>query len=163
MVGAEIKSRISSSGPLGHDDTGVSALPLINNSLLISLLRAREKVISPIRDMLNRLGITEQQWRVLRVLHETGPLDATGLAENAVLHLASQTRIVQTLIDKGLVTRAVDPGDRRRQTLEISRTGADLIRNNQDAAAQITRNIEDRLGSEKLGKLLDLLDELNRA
>ena len=36
--------------------------------LPIALMRAREQVMAPIRNMLADSGITEQQWRVLRVL-----------------------------------------------------------------------------------------------
>ena len=68
-------------------------------------------------EMLSNSGLTEQQWRILRVLEELGPLDSTKLSENASLLLPSQTRIVQTLVEKGLVTRQADPSDRRRQTV----------------------------------------------
>ncbi len=41
-----------------------------NRSLPIALLRARETVMGPIRDMLATSGVNEQKWRVLRVLQE---------------------------------------------------------------------------------------------
>lgn len=162
-MGIESKSVTSGDRPLGSDGRSVPDLPPVERSLLICLLRARERVTAPIRDMLSEIGITEQQWRVLRVLHERGPLDATGLADKAALHLASQTRIVQTLIDKGYVTRDIDPTDRRRQMLTITSAGAGIILDNQSVAARIAHNIEVRFGSEKLNQLLDLLDELNQA
>ena len=37
-------------------------------SLPIALLRARETVMGPIRDMLTTSGVNEQKWRVLRVV-----------------------------------------------------------------------------------------------
>ena len=77
-------------------------LPSTQRSLASSLLWAREKVITPIRAMLAEAGITEQQWRVLRVFDEFGPLEASKLAELACLLLPSQSRIVQTFLDKGL-------------------------------------------------------------
>ena len=33
--------------------------------------------MAPIRDMLRASGLTEQQWRVLRILSEFGPQDLT--------------------------------------------------------------------------------------
>ena len=67
--------------------------PLTNRSLPIALLRAREKVMGPIRAMLSDVGVTEQQWRVLRVLDERGPLDPTEIADRSVLLLPRLTRI----------------------------------------------------------------------
>ena len=40
-------------------------------SLPMALLRARELLMERFRPMLSAHGVTEQQWRVLRVLHES--------------------------------------------------------------------------------------------
>ena len=47
-------------------------LTLADRSLPIMLLRAREAVMKRFRPMLKAHGLSEQQWRVLRVLNETG-------------------------------------------------------------------------------------------
>ena len=52
----------------------------VRRALPIALLEAREAVMSRFRPMLATHDITEQQWRVLRVLAEAGPLEATELA-----------------------------------------------------------------------------------
>lgn len=80
-----------------------SHLPTTQRSLPMALLRARENVMAPIRAMLSASGLTEQQWRLLRVLSESGPLEATILANRAALLLPSQTRIVQSMEKRGLV------------------------------------------------------------
>ncbi|MDP5347500.1 MAG: MarR family transcriptional regulator, partial [Paracoccaceae bacterium] len=82
-------------------------VPETNRSLPIALLRAREKVMGPIRAMLADVGVTEQQWRVLRVLAERGTLDPTEIADRSCLLMPSLTRILQTLTTKGLITREV--------------------------------------------------------
>ncbi|MEJ8475618.1 MarR family transcriptional regulator [Roseibium algae] len=137
-------------------------LPPTGKSLPIALIRAREKVMGPIRDMLSTSDITEQQWRVLRVLHEYGPQDATSLAERAALHLPSQTRIVQTLSQKGYVTRDVDVIDRRRQTVAITMPGKLVLDSKKDEAARIAKDLEGRFGVQKLATLLSLLEELDQ-
>ena len=58
-----------------------TSLPSTGRSLPIALIRARVGVMSPIRDMLSETGITEQQWRVLRVLAEFGRMDTKTLAD----------------------------------------------------------------------------------
>ena len=45
--------------------------------------------MGPIREMLTKSGISEQKWRVLRVLDEMGPVEQTAIAEAACLLLPS--------------------------------------------------------------------------
>jgi len=52
-------------------------------TLSIALLRSREAVMDRFRPMLKTHGVTEQQWRVMRVLSEAGPCDASQLAQMA--------------------------------------------------------------------------------
>lgn len=144
------------------DTMGGHALPSTKRSIPIALIRAREKVMTPIREMLADSGITEQQWRILRVLEEHGPQDASTLAERACLLLPSQTRIVQTLLEKGLVTRQADEKDRRRQTVAITDAGRAIIEDKLDEAKAIAARIEAVIGREKLTQLLDILEDFQK-
>lgn len=141
--------------------TETHCAPQTNRSLPIALLRAREKVMGPIRTMLSDVGVTEQQWRVLRVLDERGPLDPTEIADRSVLLLPSLTRILQTLVAKGLVTRAPHKTDRRKQVVTITDAGRQLIAENMQESQRLTAWLRDRFGAEKLDQLLDLLNELD--
>lgn len=140
-----------------------SRLPAPTRSLPFALLRAREGVMAPIRDMLAETGITEQQWRVLRVLAEHGPLDSKTLADRASLLFPSLTRIAATLRSKGLVTQTRDTKDRRRQVVEITAAGQEIIDARSDVAEQIIADFKTRLGAEDYEKLLDLLERLDPA
>ena len=144
------------------DSSDLHDLPSVRRSLPIALIRAREKVMGPIRAMLADVDVTEQQWRVLRVLDEMGPLDSTQLAEHSSLLLSSLTRIVQTLVDKGLVTRVTNARDRRKQTVTITPKGRTVITNNLERAREIAARIEAHMGRDRLDALLDLLAELER-
>lgn len=132
-------------------------------SLPIALLRARETVMGPVREMLAATGINEQKWRVLRVLDESGPLDQSLLAERACLQLPSLTRILRAMEDQGLVTRATDPGDRRRSIVTISDSGRQVIEDHAQESLAIFARLEASYGRERMETLLDLLQELNRA
>lgn len=138
------------------------ATPDTNRSLPIALLRAREKVMGPIRAMLADVGVTEQQWRVLRVLDERGPLDPTEIADRSCLLMPSLTRILKTLAAKGLITRAAHPTDRRRQIITITDAGRQLIRDNLHEAQRLNAWLLQSFGQDKLDRLLDLLNELDR-
>ena len=135
----------------------MSELPSTSRSLPIALIRAREGVMAPIRDMLADTGITEQQWRVQRVLSEYGAMDTTTLADRSSLLFPSLTRIAATLRDKGFVTQTRDVKDRRRQFIEITAKGQSFIDLRASHAAQIVVDFKATLGSENYETLLDLL------
>lgn len=113
--------------------------------------------MSPIRDMLSETGITEQQWRVLRVLSEYGMLDTTTLADRSCLLFPSLTRIAATMRDKGLITQTRDDVDRRRQLIEITADGQKIIDDRSGQSAQIVADFKTKLGVENYETLLDLL------
>jgi homoprotocatechuate degradation regulator HpaR len=127
-------------------------------SLPIALLRARETVMGPIRDMLATSGVNEQKWRVLRVLHEQGPLDLSTVAHEASLILSSLTRMVGPMQAEGLIARTTPPADRRKTIVAITPAGADLIRAHAAQSAAIFARIEAEFGAARLEQLLDLLD-----
>ncbi|MCA0929748.1 homoprotocatechuate degradation operon regulator HpaR [Ruegeria profundi] len=135
-------------------------VPLTSRSLPIALLRARERVMGPIRKMLADAGVTEQQWRVLRVLNEEGPQEPTHIAERACLLLPSLTRILQKLEAKDLIVRRMHPGDRRRQIIDISDKGDQIIKDNIQVTIQLAEDLRTKMGPERHEALLDLLNEL---
>jgi homoprotocatechuate degradation regulator HpaR len=135
-------------------------LPSTQRSLPIALIRAREHVMTPIRQMLSESGLTEQQWRVLRVLDEHGALEPSQLAEHAALLLPSQTRIVQSMAQKGLLVRCEHKNDRRRTVIKITDAGQAIINDNAAKAAAIAGQFRDKLGPRRFETLLDILDDL---
>lgn len=117
--------------------------------------------MGPIRAMLSDVGITEQQWRVLRVLQEGGAMEPTRIAEEACLLLPSLTRILQKLEEKGMIARRPDKEDRRKQIVRITETGNDVIYANLETSIALLNEVRDKLGADKYEALLDLLGELN--
>ena len=111
--------------------------------------------------MLSDVGITEQQWRVLRVLQEAGPQDPTTIAESACLLLPSLTRILQKLEEKNLITRTADKVDRRKQVVSIAPAGSALIAENLGRSIALLDGLRTRMGAEDYDRLLDLLNALN--
>jgi homoprotocatechuate degradation regulator HpaR len=137
-------------------------LPLrrTKRSLPIALLRARESVMGPIRDMLASSGVNEQKWRVLRVLQERGPSELTQLASEACLLLPSLTRIARAMEEDGLITRTTPDDDRRKTIAAITPAGEALIRTHSAQSASIFARIERDFGLERLESLLDMLEAL---
>ncbi len=135
-------------------------LPPTDQSLPIALLRAREAVMAPIRGMLAASGVTEQQWRVLRVLAEHGPLDASTVAERASLLFPSLTRTANAMRQRGLISQVQDQTDRRRQLLDITAKGRQVIEDNLQEAVAISQHYKMHLGAARYADLLSLLQAL---
>lgn len=142
------------------DATDKPSLRKTERSLPIALLRARETVMIPIRELLQESNISEQKWRVLRVVEEKGALEQTAIAEAACLLLPSLTRIVQSLEADGFLTRQPDSSDRRKTIVEITDIGRDLIAANTPKSNEIYQRLEKSFGKKKMNDLLDLLEEL---
>jgi homoprotocatechuate degradation regulator HpaR len=136
-------------------------LPSTSRSLPIALLRARERVMGPIRHLLSDVDLTEQQWRVLRVVQESGKVDPTEIAEQACLLLPSLTRILQKLEQKGLISREQDMVDRRRQVIRITAAGEKIIDANIAASIAIVDRTRQKMGEDRYEALLDLLNQLD--
>src|SRR5438045_2920852 len=88
-------------------------------SLTIGLLRAREAVMSHFRPILASHNVTEQQWRVIRVLWEEGTLDASEVADKASILAPSLTRMIRSLEERGFIAKHKDKADGRRVLLRI--------------------------------------------
>ncbi|MCW1956738.1 homoprotocatechuate degradation operon regulator HpaR [uncultured Lentibacter sp.] len=140
--------------------TAANLLPSTGRSLPIAMLRGREAIMAPYRQLLAKIGVTEQQWRVMRVLDERGMMDPKEIAEAACLLNPSLTRIMQLLEKKGLIARKGHPEDRRRVQVRITQAGRDMLVAAQPESLVIAEQLRERVGQEKLDALLDLLNEL---
>jgi homoprotocatechuate degradation regulator HpaR len=129
-------------------------------SLPIALLRAREAVMGPVREMLAQSPVNEQKWRVLRVLDEEGPLPLTLVADHACLQAPSLTRIMRVMEEDGLVSRVTGTADRRTFIVGITDRGRQIIADHAAASNALFARLEALYGKDKLETLLDLLDDL---
>jgi homoprotocatechuate degradation regulator HpaR len=132
-------------------------------SLPLALLTAREAVMERLRPFLREHDVTEQQWRVLRMLSELDEVEITTLAEMVVLLQPSLSRIVRDLAARGLVERRTAERDLRRTLIRIAPAGRDLIARAMPAATQANLEIERRFGAERIAHLKDLLHALARS
>ncbi len=138
-------------------------LPLdTGRSLPMTLLRAREAVMERFRPVLFSHNITEQQWRVLRVLAEVDAMEASQLAVRACVLAPSLTRIIKTLEAAELITSSKDKDDGRRTLLAIAKKGHELIAQVSPECCEHYAKIEAAFGHDEMERLLDTLDELQK-
>jgi homoprotocatechuate degradation regulator HpaR len=140
--------------------TSTNATRERRRSLAIGLLRAREAVMSHFRPVLAAHDVTEQQWRVIRVLAEAETLDATEVAEKAFILAPSLTRMIRSLEERGFITRHKDKADGRRVLLQIAPAGRAIIDEVMPDSLKVYADIDSRFGAERVEQLLDLLEEL---
>ena len=136
------------------------ASPQARRSLSIALLRAREAVMSHFRPLLARHDVTEQQWRVIRLLAEAGMLDASEVADRAFILAPSLTRMIRALEERGFITKHKDKDDGRRVLLKIAPAGLAVIDQVMPDNSLIYADLEARYGRERIAELLAMLDEL---
>jgi len=144
--------------------TGIAqrGLPMrpFSESLPMALLRSRESVMRLFRPGLRKLGVTEQQWRILRALAHSGPMEVTDLAEATFLLPPSLSRILPDLEKRGLIVRRPVDTDLRRSVVTLDPKGLRLIAAHAPYSEEMYARIARRFGAERTGQLLRLLHEL---
>lgn len=133
----------------------------IQQSLPMRLLQAREAAMSRFRPMLRAHGLTEQQWRVIRVLAAEVELDTGELAEHSFLLGPSLTRILQALEADNLILRKPDKNDQRRYRISLSQSGKARYHQVSPDSEALYQKLEQAFGKDKLAELYDLLEELS--
>ena len=134
-----------------------------SRSLPIALLRAREAVMAHFRPHHRKGGITEQQWRVIRVLYLEGEMDATRLAERSYLLAPSLSRILKDLEASEYVRRRTSEDDSRQSLVSLSPKATAMVTRIAPFLDSIHRDIARRFGAERFNKLLALLGDLEAA
>jgi DNA-binding MarR family transcriptional regulator len=127
----------------------------------VNLLYTYNMVSGAIQKILNKEGLTMQQFNVLRILRGQHPGPATNslVRERMIDKNSDVTRIIDRLLKSGHVKRSLCRTDRRRVDIVITEKGM-------DALARIdTRNDEldaimAALSEEEVGLLNGLLDKL---
>ncbi|MGN9908812.1 MarR family winged helix-turn-helix transcriptional regulator [Phytohabitans sp. LJ34] len=131
---------------------------LAPEELALLVTRAERLLAKRLRDVLDRLGRTPDEWRVLAILADGAGHPMTEISERAFLPPGSLTKLVDHLVDENLVYRRIDPIDRRRIRAYLAPRG----RTTHDRISRAIRAAWDELpigyeDSERLADLLRLL------
>jgi len=113
------------------------------------------------RSLFEKQNITIQQFNILRILRGQYPNPATVnlLKERMVDKMSDASRIVDRLVQKGLVSRCTNTKDRRAVDIRISEEGLKILAI-MDDEFKIKDLLRDNLTEEEAGQLSDLLDKL---
>lgn len=129
-------------------------------SLTLNLLQAREAAMRFFRPSLNEHGLTEQQWRIIRTLHQHGALEIHKLADLSCIVGPSMTGVLSRMEKAGLVKRQKVHHDHRIVLVDLTETGQACFESMSECMEQNYLHLQRQLGDEKLEALLVLLGEL---
>lgn len=87
------------------------------------------------------LGVTRQQWRTLFYLSRQDGLSQTELADSLEVERISVCRMIDRLVENGLVERRADPQDRRVWRLHLLPTALPIL----EKLTALARELEDEM------------------
>ncbi|WP_369806886.1 homoprotocatechuate degradation operon regulator HpaR [Limnohabitans sp. B9-3] len=139
--------------------------PFVHRNLPRLLLQAREAVMTHTRPSLRDQGLSDQQWRVLRVLGEDHGNGGTGvetgrIAREAFIIGPSLSGVLTRMERDGLIQRARATHDQRRTVVQATELGLARVATLSTTIEAHYQWMEQHMGKAKLQALYELLDEV---
>lgn len=136
--------------------------PSMHRNLPLLLLHAREAALAHFRPILKRFRLTEQQWRILRVLAcaPAQGMEAGQIADACKILSPSLTGILSRLEQMRLIRREWSEKDQRRQIIGLSQSGTELVARVLPQVDAQYRRIEEALGKQTLEEIYAAIDRI---
>lgn len=128
--------------------------------LPVKIHRTREAFGAQFKETFQLHDISDQQFRVLRILSRRDMLETGQLAQLSMLLGPSLSRIVKDLIAKGLVTRHNTSSDGRVYHHRLTDTGRSLVESIIPEFDPLYEGLAGRMAKEEVVELNRLLDKL---
>lgn len=110
---------------------------------------------------MQKFDLTMPQFNILRILRGAGDSMAVNTIKDRMVEKSpNTTRLMDKLIDKGLITRERCENDRRVVYVKISKKGLDLLAKIDVAINKSTDFTTENLTEEEANLLSDLLDKM---
>ncbi len=132
------------------DSTTVEAIIVASRTLVAIAARSLVGVDSE---------VTLGQYRALVFVATRRQVNLVDLANDLRVHPASATRMCDRLVEKGLIERNGNPGDRRQHIISLSKAGSELVAK----VTQIRRDEVNRIISRMPADICDMLTRSLRA
>jgi homoprotocatechuate degradation regulator HpaR len=139
---------------------GLKSTRLHHRNLPLVLLQARERVLSHFRPILNANGITEQQWRIVRVLYEKASLEPREIVELCRISSPSMAGVLARMQELGLVTRRRVDHDQRRVRVALTPRARAMAARMAPQIEATYRRIEQQIGEIFSERFQEALDQL---
>jgi len=144
------------------------AMQTFSQSLPMMLYSALDAVMPRFRRIFKDFGLTEQQWRVLRVLWEADPVAFQTMSDITLIPAPSLVGVIDRLQKSGLVRRQRSENDRRMVFIHATAAGQQLekkvrphvVRLYAELQASVNPEVWDQLLA-GLGNLISTCDNAN--
>jgi homoprotocatechuate degradation regulator HpaR len=144
----------------GKKQDGALGGGLGRRNLPLMLLQAREALLQHFRPIFQHYNMTEQQWRILRVVNDHDRLGQHEIASLCQISGPSLSNILSRLEEVGYVGRQRSREDQRTVFVTLTRRGSAFVAQvAPDIDAQY-RSLEKALGANLMAALFDVLDRL---
>lgn len=132
-----------------------------HHKTVVNVLYTYGWVTNLLRRRFDKYSITMQQFNILRILRGQYPKPATvNLLKDRMLDkMSDASRIVERLVQKGLVSRCTNEKDRRAVDIVISEKGLALLAT-LDGELNLYEELKTNLSNEEALQLNSLLDKL---
>ena len=132
------------------------------SSLPMLLNRSLDAIMPPYRDLFQEFGVTEQQWRVLRVLWEQKHLTSAQISNLTLLPSPSLVGILDRLEKKDLLKRLRSTRDRREINIKITNLGRELQSKVMPKVKLIQDQTKENLSPTEWKQINNILKKLDR-
>ncbi|GLU42404.1 MarR family winged helix-turn-helix transcriptional regulator [Allomuricauda sp. NBRC 101325] len=128
---------------------------------LIHMQLVHNKINETMGNALKPFEVSLQQFNVLRILRgqKGQPANLSTLNERMVTKMSNTTRLVDKLLIKGFVDRAVCPSNRRKVEIVITESGLKALEQMDASLEKAHEEIYQNFSKEDLKKLNELLDK----
>lgn len=96
----------------------------------------------------DRFGLSIPEWRVIAHLGKSGSVSVREIHRRVDMDKSKVSRAAARLEENGLVTKAVNPSDRRLVSLELTEAGRQLVAEISPLARQFEAGVLARLGDD---------------
>ncbi|MFH8973776.1 MarR family transcriptional regulator BagL/FevM [Streptomyces sp. NPDC017890] len=101
--------------------------------------------------------LTSPQFAVLLALDDHGSLDQSALGALAAVDRSTLTVLLDRLEARGLVTKEMDPANRRRRIVALTDAGLRRLTEAVEEAERLHARVEESLGEERTRQLVEML------
>jgi DNA-binding MarR family transcriptional regulator len=125
--------------------------------------RVHQIAVSLFLEETGKLGVTNRQYGILFVLKHRPGIDQISVANLLGLDRSTTGMVLKKLEEDGLVVRSIDARDRRRHSLELTRSGERLLSRLAAPARKARARVLSAFTPREQVLFLQLLDKFTRA
>ena len=114
----------------------------LSNQLCFPLYASGKEITRKYKPYLDKLNITYTQYIVLMVLWENDHLSVKEIGDRLYLDSGTLTPLLNKLIDKGYISKKVDPKDNRELIISLTKKGLELKKEALEIPPQIASKLK---------------------